>query len=93
MDFDTVLKFRMEFLHSLGIKNENKSVRGLEKRLDNEECKVNHSRLDVRRKSGKSEAIILFQLGKTVVEFLDVKLVALFLVLVFAASSHLFCQS
>lgn len=93
MDFDTVLKFRMEFLHSLGIKNENKSVRGLEKKLDNEECKVNHSRLDVRRKSGKSEAIILFQLGKTVVEFLDVKLVALFLVLVFAAASHLFCQS
>lgn len=93
MDFDTVLKFRMEFLHSLGIKNENKSVRGLEKKLDNEECKVNHSRLDVRRKSGKSEAIILFQLGKTVVEFLDVKLVALFLVLGFAASSHLFCQS
>ena len=45
---------------------------------DNVECKVNHSRLDVRRKSGKSEAIILFQLGKTVVEFLDVKLVALF---------------
>ena len=83
----------MEFLHSLGIKNENKSVRGLEKKLDNEECKVNHSRLDVRRKSGKSEAIILFQLGKTVVEFLDVKLVALFLVLVFAASSQLFCQS
>lgn len=64
MDFDTVLKFRMEFLHSLGIKNENKSVRGLERKLDNEECKVNHSRLDVRRKSGKSEAIILFQLGK-----------------------------
>lgn len=93
MDFDTVLKFRMEFLRSLGIKNENKSVRGLEKKLDNEECKVNHSRLDVRRKSGKSEAIILFQLGKTVVEFLDVKLVALFLVLVFAAASHLFCQS
>lgn len=93
MDFDTVLKFRMEFLHSLGIKNENKSVRGLEKKLDNEECKVNHSRLDVRRKSGKSEAIILFQLGKTVVEFLNVKLVALFLVLVFAAASHLFCQS
>ena len=83
----------MEFLHSLGIKNENKSVRGLEKKLDNEECKVNHSRLDVRRKSGKSEAIILFQLGKTVVEFLDVKLIALFLALVFAASSHLFCQS
>ena len=52
MDFDTVLKFRMEFLHSLGIKNENKSVRGLEKKLDNEECKVSHSRLDVRRKSG-----------------------------------------
>ena len=38
MDFDTVLKFRMEFLRSLGIKNENKSVRGLEKKLDNEEC-------------------------------------------------------
>ena len=93
MDFDTVLKFRMKFLHSLGVKNENKSVRGLETKLDNEECKVNHSRLDVRRKSGKSEAIILFQLGKTVVEFLDVKLVALFLVLVFAAASHLFCQS
>lgn len=58
----------------------------------NVECKVNHSRLDVRRKSGKSEGIILFQLGKTVEEFLDVKLVALVLVLVFAASSHLFCQ-
>ena len=73
-------------------KNENKSVCGLEKKLDNVECKVNHSRLDVRRKSGKSEAIILFQLGETVVEFLDVQFVALFLVLVFAAASHLFCQ-
>lgn len=38
MDFDTVLKFRMKFLHSLGVKNENKSVRGLEKKLENEEC-------------------------------------------------------
>ena len=89
MDFDTVLKLRMKFLHSLEVKNEEKSVRGLEKKLDNVECKVNHRRLDVGRKSGKSEAIIFFQLGKTVVEFL----VALFLVLVFAVSSHLFCQS
>ena len=38
MDFDTVLKFRMKLLHSLGVKDENKSVRGLEKKLDNEEC-------------------------------------------------------
>lgn len=35
---------------------------------------------------------IKFQLGETVVDFPDVKLIALFLVLVFAASSHLFCQ-
>ena len=33
MDFDTVLKFRMKFLQSLGVKNEKKSVRGLEKKL------------------------------------------------------------
>ena len=54
MDFDTVLKSRMKFLVCLGVKNEKKSVRGLEKKLDNVECKVNHSRLDVRRKWGKS---------------------------------------
>lgn len=93
MDFDTVLKSRMKFVHSLGVWNEKKSVCGLEKKLDNVDCKVNYSRLDVRRKSAKSEAIILFQLGKIVLEFLDVKLVAVFLVLVFAAASHLFCQS
>ena len=58
MDFDTVLKLRMKFLHSLEVKNEEKSVRGLEKKRDNVECKVNHRRLDVGRKSGKSEAII-----------------------------------
>ena len=51
MDFETALKFRMKFLHSLGVKYEKKSVRGLEKKLDSVECKVNYSRLDARRKS------------------------------------------
>lgn len=33
MDFDTVLKFRMKFLHPLEVKNEEKSVRGMEEKL------------------------------------------------------------